>query len=97
MDLTITDADAASRYEAHLKGDLAGIIDYVLKHGRLALVHTEVMSGFEGRGVAAALARFAFDDARGRGLRIIALCPYVRSWLARHPEEADIVVGATPR
>lgn len=93
MDLAISNATDAARYEARLDGELAGIIDYVDKRERIALVHTEVMAGFEGRGVAAALARFAFDDARARRLRVIAICPFVRSWLKRHPEEADIVVG----
>lgn len=96
MDLLITDAAAAQRYEAHLDGDLAGIIDYVFKHGRLALVHTEVMAGYEGRGVANRLVRFALDDARQRGFRVLAICPYVRAYLERHPEDRDIVVERAP-
>jgi predicted GNAT family acetyltransferase len=97
MDLTISDAQAAGRYEAILDGQLAGVLEYVLKHERLALVHTGTMPGYEGRGVASALVRFALDDARRRGLRIIPICPYVRSYLERHPEDADIVVPPRPR
>jgi predicted GNAT family acetyltransferase len=89
----VTDAPGAERYEAHLDGELAGVLEYVVKRGRIALVHTEVAPAFEGRGVGAALARFALDDARARGLRVIASCPYVRSYLAKHPEDHDIVVG----
>jgi uncharacterized protein len=90
---TVTDAPEAQRYEAHLDSELAGVLEYVVKRGRIALVHTEVAPAFEGRGVGAALARFALDDARGRGLRVIASCPYVRSYLQKHPEDHDIVVG----
>ena len=93
MDLVVSDAPDSQRYEALLDGELAGILEYVVKRGRIALVHTEVAPAFEGRGIGAALARFALDDARRRGLRIIASCPYVRSYLARHPEDHDIVVG----
>lgn len=93
MNLAVSDALDAQRYEASLDGELAGVLEYVVKRDRIALVHTEVAPAFEGRGVAAALARFALDDARRRGLRVIASCPYVRSYLAKHPEDHDIVVG----
>lgn len=93
---TIIDEEAAQRYEAREDGELAGFIDYVLKHGRLALVHTEVLPAHQGTGISQALVRFALDDARRRGLRVIASCPYVRSYVERHPETHDIVVGMTP-
>jgi predicted GNAT family acetyltransferase len=91
MEPTITDAPAASRYEARVEGELAGILEYVLKRNRIALVHTEVPPAFEGRGIAGRLAKFALDDARRRGLGVIVLCPFVRAYLERHPEERDIV------
>jgi predicted GNAT family acetyltransferase len=72
---------------------LAGILEYSVKHGRIALIHTEVPPEFEGQGIAAALTRFALDDARRRGLKVIAACPYVKRYLETHPEDHDIVVG----
>lgn len=92
----VTDAPEAQRYEARTDGELAGVLEYVVKHGRIALVHTEVAPAFEGRGVAAALVRHALDDARARELRVIATCPYVRAYLAKHPDDTDIVVGMAP-
>ena len=94
--VVVSDAPDAQRYEARLDGELAGVLEYMLKRGRIALVHTEVAPAFEGRGVATSLARFALDDARARGLRVIASCPYVRAYLAKHPEDHDIVVGMGP-
>ena len=88
----ITDASARERYEAHLDGELAGVLEYRLKRGRIALIHTEVLPVHEGRGVGSALVRFALDDARRRELRVIPTCPYVQEYLTRHPED-DIVVG----
>jgi uncharacterized protein len=88
----ITDASARERYEAHLDGGLAGVLEYKVTRGRIALIHTEVLPIHEGRGVGSALVRFALDDARRRGLRVIPICPYVQDYLTRHPEE-DIVVG----
>ncbi len=95
----ITDAPARERYEAHVDGELAGVLEYIVKRGRIALIHTEVLPDHEGQGVGSALVRFSLDDARRRELRVIATCPYVQAYLIRHPEDDDIVVGrgrATP-
>jgi predicted GNAT family acetyltransferase len=96
MTARILDVPEADRYEAHLDGELAGFIDYKLRGARIALVHTQVLPAFEGRGVAGDMVRFALDDARRRGLRVIATCPYVRAYVERHPETRDVVVGAEP-
>ena len=95
MSLVVTDAAERKRYEAELDGALAGFLDYVVKHGRIALIHTEVPKEFEGHGVAAALTRFALDDARARGLMVIVICPYVRRYLETHPDDMDIVIGSS--
>lgn len=89
----ITDAQDRDRYEAHVDGRLAGVLEYVVKRGRIALVHTEVRPEHEGQGIGSALVRFALRDARQRGLGVIATCPYVNDYLTRHPEDDDIVVG----
>ena len=89
----ITDAADRGRFEAHLDGQLAGLLEYIVKHERIALVHTEVDEIHEGRGVASALIRYGLDRARHRGLRVIPVCPFVKEYLTRHPEDDDIVVG----
>jgi predicted GNAT family acetyltransferase len=96
MGPTIVDAEDAQRYEARDGDVLAGILDYVVKPGRIALVHTEVLPTHRGQGIGELLARFALDDARRRGLRVIASCPYVRAYVEGHPETHDIVVGMSP-
>jgi len=93
VEATIADVEPEHRYEARVEDELAGFLDYVVKRGRLALVHTEVLEAFRGRGIADQLARFALEDARRRGLRVIAICPFVRDYVERHPETRDIVVG----
>jgi predicted GNAT family acetyltransferase len=90
---TITDAPERGRYEAHLDGELAGVLEYVLKYGRLALIHTEVLPTHEGQGIGSALVRYGLDHARSNGWAVIAVCPYVQSYLVRHPEDDDIVIG----
>ena len=91
----VIDDEEEQRYEARIDGELAGTIEYVVKYGRLALIHTEVLPEFEGRGVGSGLVRFAFAEARRRGLRVIPTCPFVRSYVEAHPETHDIVIGMT--
>ena len=89
----VSDATELDRFEAHLDGVLCGTLTYINKRERLALIHTEVLPAFEGKGVGSAITRFALDSARERGLKVIVMCPFVRSYLDRHPEHNDIVVG----
>jgi predicted GNAT family acetyltransferase len=91
--LEIIDDAAATRYEARLDGELAGLIEYVPQDGWVVLVHTEVLPGFEGRGIAARLAKAALDDVRARGLFMTPTCPYVAQYVKRHAAYADLVVG----
>src|SRR6476659_111460 len=73
-------------------GVMIGEIRYVLEPGAVALVHTEVDPEFQGQGLASELVQGAMNDLRKRDLRMIPVCPYVRAWLRRHPEQADLVV-----
>ena len=59
--------------------------------GSLNLVHTGVDDALEGKGVASALVRGAFDYAREHGLKVVPSCSYVRAWVDRHPDESDVV------
>ena len=94
-DVQTTHAPARSRYEGHLDGELAGFAEYRLGDGVVTFTHTEVDDRFEGRGVGSALARFALDDVRADGSRrVVPLCPFIKRWIDRHPEYADLVSGA---
>ena len=89
----VTDNPSASRYEMTVDGELAGFAQYRLRQedGLLSLVHTVVEDAFQGRGLATHLARYALDDARRRGLAVLPFCPYVNSWIKKHPEYTDLV------
>ena len=89
--IAVADAPERRRFEATVDGELAGFLVYREKKGLLALIHTEVEERFEGRGIGGQLARFALDQARERGLAVLPFCPFVNSWMQRHPEYADLV------
>ncbi len=86
----VIDNTGAHQFEAALDGHLA-TSTYRLSQGTLTILHTTVPPELEGRGVGSALVRFVLASARERGLKIIPLCPFFAAWLARHPEEADII------
>jgi uncharacterized protein len=87
----ITDNPDASRYEMHVGGELAGVILYRLQDETISLLHTEIEEAFQGAHLAGHLARYALDDARERGLAVLPFCPYVGSWIKKHPEYSDLV------
>ena len=89
----VTDNPSTSRYELHVGAELAGFVQYRLRRGDavISLVHTQVDPAFEGQGLAGRLARFGLDDARSRGLAVLPFCPYINSWIKKHPEYADLV------
>jgi uncharacterized protein len=81
---------AAHRFEAGVEPHLALII-YRLKGNAVDLVHTEVPEQYQGHGLAGKLVSAALRWARESGLKVIPSCPYVRSYIGKHPEYADLV------
>jgi predicted GNAT family acetyltransferase len=79
------------RYEAWVDGRMAGATFYTVKGDRLTFTHTEVNPEFEGRGIGSALARAALTDARDTARLVVPVCPFIASYIARHPEFTDIV------
>jgi predicted GNAT family acetyltransferase len=81
------------RFEVTIDGS-AAFLEYHLKGDRLVLVHTEVPAELEGRGVGGLIVRAALDYAREQGLTVVPRCPFVKSYLERHPDEAERVKTA---
>ena len=99
---TVVDAPDAGRWEVRDGERLVGIAQYVVVPGtgghpdRAVFFHTEVRPEAEGHGLASRLARTALDATIAAGRVVVALCPYIRAWVARHPEPyAEHVVPAT--
>ena len=90
-EIVVSDAPERKRYELTVDGELAGFLIYRAREGLIALIHTEVTGGYEGRGLGGRLARFALDRAREQGLAVLPFCPFVRSYIKRHPEYLDLV------
>jgi predicted GNAT family acetyltransferase len=92
-DITVTRNDERSRFEATLGGQLAGYSEYRLGESRIEFTHTVVDDAFEGKGVGSALVSRALDQVRADGLDVVATCPFVRSYIERHEEYADLLAS----
>ena len=73
------------QFHARLNG-LRAVLEYRRAPGRIVFVHTEVPEAFRHRGVADMLAHAGLEYARAEHLVVIALCPFVASYIRRHPE-----------
>ena len=92
-DVQTTDNTEQHRYEARVDGELAGFAEYRVRGERVVFTHTEVDDAYEGQGIGSALARAALDEVRAAGRKAVPQCPFIRSWIDRHPEYADLVAG----
>ncbi len=78
------------RFDTQIENLLCAI-DYELEGKNLSLTHVGVPKPLEGRGIAGQLTQAALDWARAENYRVIPVCPYVQTWLRRHPEYQDLV------
>ena len=90
----VRDNPALHRFELEVDGAVA-FAAYIPRGAEIIFTHTEVPAALGGKGVGSRLAQGALDLVRARGLRVVAQCPFIANWIARHPEYADLLL-ATP-
>ena len=79
MDYEITHQPEQKLFKTEVDGRTA-FVEY------LDIIHTIVPKPIEGRGIAAALVKAAYDFALANGMKPKATCSYAVRWLERHPE-----------
>jgi predicted GNAT family acetyltransferase len=82
---------ASGRIEIERDGYVA-FLEYTLGGDVLALIHTEVPKEVRHLGLASALAERALNWAREKGYKVDVICPFVREYIDKHPEYADLVM-----
>ncbi|ASW54584.1 GNAT family N-acetyltransferase [Plantactinospora sp. KBS50] len=93
MSMLVEDNPARHRFEILVDDSPAGFAAYDQRPGVTVFTHTEVDPAYEGRGVGSALARGALDQVRERGERVVARCPFIASFIERHPEYRDLLAA----
>ena len=90
-DIIVGDNPETRRFEATLDGTLMAVAQYERTGDQITFTHTIVAEAAEGYGVGSKLVKFALDKARTEDLAVIPQCPFVQSYLRRHPEYGDLV------
>ena len=93
MTSNVVDNTAQSRFDLTIDGQTAVLV-YERTPEALRLIHTEVPPALRGRGLAEELVKTALEQGRADGLRIVAICPYVRAYLRKHPPSSQGGEGA---
>jgi hypothetical protein len=90
MDTDVVDNPRENRFEMAVGGGVA-FAEYKQEDGRIFLLHTEVPQELSGRGIGSKLAKGVFETLRRRGSRVVAQCPFMAGYAARHPEYAGLL------
>ena len=91
MELSVTAVPESCHYEARAGDRVLGMANYQRRGDRVVFTHTEVDPDAEGSGVGSTLVRGALDDVRTHGRQVVPRCSFVRAWIDRHPDYADLV------
>jgi uncharacterized protein len=89
MELVITHNIDKHRFETIIEGHIA-FVEYNLFNNGINYTHTEVPKELEGKGIGKALAKFVLDYARENHLRVMPLCPFIKGYIDRNMEYADL-------
>ncbi len=88
---TVRDNPDLHRFELDVDGQMA-LAYYQMAPGVITFTHTEVPPALEGHGIGSQLVRGALEAARARGLKVVARCPFVSAYMAKHPELSDLLL-----
>jgi predicted GNAT family acetyltransferase len=91
MEPTVQDNPEAEQYEIRDGGRVLGVAVYQRRGDTFVFTHTEVDPDEGESGLGSTLVRGALDDVRARGGSVEPQCPFVRGWIERHQEYADLV------
>ena len=87
----IVNNKAQHRYELTVEGHLAATY-YEIADGVITFIHTEVPAELGGKGVGSKLVQGALDQVRAEGLKVIPQCPFVKAYIGKHAEYADLLL-----
>jgi hypothetical protein len=90
MPSAVRDNPDRHRFELDADGHVA-FSNYTHAGNVITIQHTEVPKELGGRGIGSALARGVLEFARAQGLKVVPRCPFVKSYIDKHPEFADLL------
>ncbi len=92
MDYQLIDNKTDKQYEFHA-GEFIPKIEYLKTGGKIFLTHTEVPKQLQGKGIGNLLVKEVLEDINQKGLTLVPLCPFIASYIKRHPEWNFLVLN----
>jgi uncharacterized protein len=92
-DIIVKNNAQQQQFEVSMNNELAVLV-YRFYKNDIALMHTQVPPALENNGIASALAKTAFEWAKEQDKKVMVYCPFVASYLKRHPEYNSLVEGS---
>ncbi len=89
-EITRAHGETKGRYTLSQDGAEAELTYSIVSPRSIIADHTGVPDALRGTGAGKALVERLVADARAEGVKIIALCPFVKSQAAKHPDWADV-------
>ena len=79
------------RFELDVDGHKA-FAYYRLAPGVITFTHTEVPKALSGRGIGSKLACGALEAVQAQALKVVAECPFIGAYIAKHPEFSGLLI-----
>jgi predicted GNAT family acetyltransferase len=90
MTVTVRDNRQSHRFELEIDDQVAKAW-YREQGNVVTFTRTDVPDALSGKGVGSALAKGALDAVRAAGQKVVALCPFIASYIKRHREYEDLL------
>lgn len=88
---TISLNQGKHRFDLLTDGKLSLVAFFQPDEHTLALTHTEVHPDLEGQGIGSNLVKQVLEYAEQHGQKIVPLCPFVATYIKRHPDWQRVV------
>ena len=89
MATIVRDNTVSHRFELEID-DAVAKAWYRRQGNVVTFTHTDVPTALSGKGVGSRLAKGALDAVRAAGLKVVAKCPFIATYLKKHPEYDDL-------
>lgn len=86
----VTNNKTMKRYELEAEGHVAAA-HYEIDGRVITFTHTIVPEELGGKGIGSKLVQGALNQVRADGLKVIAQCPFVKAYIGKHAEYAELL------
>ncbi|HXD27571.1 MAG TPA: N-acetyltransferase [Arthrobacter sp.] len=91
MTIVVENNSEQLQYQIFKAGDLAGFVQYSMSGGDMWVLYTSMKRRFKSAVLADILMHHVLSDAHSSRLAVLPFCPALRTFIAEHPEFANLV------